>query len=106
MIENLQVHIQKIKQFNKDRITWLRLSGFVIIAIFLTIIDWMFINNQNFNWLLISSGLLLSAIWWYWTMKLVRELLNHKTTEIEILSEIILDIKEIKKDIKNIDQNS
>jgi len=104
MANKLQLHIQKITEFNKDRITWLRLSGFVVITIILLALDWI-VGDKNLNWVLVISGLTLSAAWWYWTMKLVRELLNNKITEIEILSSIVSDIKEIKNDIKKIDQN-
>ena len=106
MANKLQTHIEKIKKFNNDRTTWLRLSGFVVISIILIVIDWTIIGNEKIHWVLISTGLILSVAWWYWTMRLVRELLNNKLSEMEILSDIVNDIKEIKDDIKKIDQRS
>lgn len=105
MVKNLNKHIQEIKQFDRDRIFWLRLSGFVAIVILLLVIDWAFLGINNFYWILVSVGMVLSATWWYWTMKLIRELLAHRLIEIEILSELVNDVKEIRKDVKKIDQN-
>jgi hypothetical protein len=106
MVKQLQQHIQQIKQFDKDRIFWLRLSGFVAISILLIILDWTFLGFKTIHWSLISVGLILSVTWWYWTMKLVKELLNHRLAEIEILTDIIGDIKEIQKDVKKLDQDA
>lgn len=106
MVKTLQKHLNDIKQFDKDRIFWLRLSGFVAIAILLIVADWTLIGTNSVYWVLVSTGLVLSAIWWYWTMKMVRALLNHRLAEVEILSDIINDIKEIKQDVKNLDHTS
>lgn len=103
MVKNLQAQIQKIQKFKKDRIIWLRLSVIVLIAIAVLIIDIAFIDNQKLHYLLVSCGLIISAAWWYWTMKLVRELIDHKLLEVELLAEIIDDIKSIKNNLKNID---
>ena len=102
MVNTLKKHIKNLEQFDKHRIFWLRLSGFVAIAILLTVIDWALLGVNNIYWVLVSTGLVLSAIWWYWTMRLVKELLTHRMAEIQILSEIVSDIKEIKDDVKNI----
>jgi hypothetical protein len=106
MVKTLQTHIEKIKQFDKNRIFWLRLSGFVAIAILLVIADITFFKVESLHWTLISIGLALSVVWWYWTMKMVKELLTHRLIEVEILSDIIKDIREIKEDIKKLDQTS
>ena len=104
--KTLNTHIQKIKEFDKTRIFWLRLSGFVAIVILIMIIDLSFFNVKSVHWILISSGLTLSVIWWYWTMKIVREILTHRVTEVEILTNIVDDIKEIKESVKKLNQDS
>lgn len=105
MIRNLQYHVRQIRQFNKDRIVWLRLSIFVVIVITL-LSAWALVSDRNLPWILVLSGMTLAAIWWYWTMKLVKELLMHRLREIDILSSLIEDIKDIKKDIKKLDKGS
>jgi hypothetical protein len=39
-------------------------------------------------------------------MKIIRELLSHRLAEVEILHNIVLDIREIKEDVKKLDQSS
>lgn len=106
MVKQFQNHLKKIKQFDKARIFWLKLSGLVAIVIILIIIDLSFFNVPSIHWLLISIGLGLSVTWWYWTMKIIREILSHRIVEVEILTEIIKDIREIKEDVKKLDHNS
>ncbi len=103
MVKNLKTNIQKLKQFDQDRIVWLKLSGLALIVVILLIIDWSIFGTNKLYWILISFGLILSVSWWYWTMKLIRDLLKHRLMEMEILSGIVNDIKEIKKDVRNID---
>jgi hypothetical protein len=103
MVNLLKEHIKELEQFNLYRIFWLRLSGFVAIAIILIVLDWAVIGNNNFLWIPVSAGLVLSVAWWYWTMMIVRQLLHHRLIELEILKEIIIDISEIKK---NFNQNT
>lgn len=103
MVKNLKTNIQKLKQFDQDRIVWLKLSGLALIVVILLIIDWSIFGTNKLYWILISFGLILSVSWWYWTMKLIRDLLKHRLVEMEILSDIVNDIKEIKKDVRNID---
>lgn len=107
MVKNtLKNHTKEIHIFNKERVYWLRLSGFVAIAILLILADWAFIGIGSVHWVLIGTGLVLSVIWWYWTMKLVRQLLNHRMTEVEILSDIIDEIREVKKSVENLNAKS
>jgi hypothetical protein len=106
MVKELKSHLEKIKKFDNDRILWLRLSGFVAIAILVIIFDLTFFKVEGVHWILISIGLILSVCWWYWTMKIIRELLSHRLAEVEILHNIVLDIREIKEDVKKLDQSS
>ncbi len=39
-------------------------------------------------------------------MRLIKEILNYQLSEIEILSDIVTDIQEIKKDVRNLDKES
>ena len=99
MKENLQTHIKKIHDLEKDRIFWLKISGFVAVLMISLIASWEFITDNKINWTLISLGLIISAIWWYWTMKIIREHLKLRKEEIDILQDIVFEIKEIKKTI-------
>lgn len=103
MVDQLKQHIKNLEKFNKDRLFWLRLSGLVTISILLIIVNWTFVDTGKIYWILVSIGLILSAAWWYSTMRLIREIINHRLVEIEILSSIIEDIQEIKQDVRKFD---
>ena len=105
MVKQLKKHIKEIERFDRNRIFWLRLSGFVVISILLVIVDWAFLGVNGIYWILVSSGLVLSVVWWYWTMKLVREILSHRMIELDILTGLVSDIQEIKQDVKKLDHN-
>ena len=106
MKQKLKSHVAELEKFNKERIFWLRLSGFVAISILLIILDWTILGQNKTFWILVSLGLTLSVTWWYWTMKLVRKIIDHRLVEVEILSNIVGDIKEIREDIKKLDQKT
>ena len=106
MVKNLKTHLEKIKQFDKDRLLWLKLSGVVAFFISLIIINLLFFKVESIHWITISISLGLSVSWWYWTMRILQDLLNHRLAEVEILADIINDIKEIKNDVKKLDQKS
>lgn len=97
----LENHIEKIKKFNKEREDWLKLSLVVTVSISLILIDIFNITDQKFVYFFIGCGLFISAAWWYWTMNIIKEILNHKYYESEILKNLAEDIKDIKKTIKS-----
>lgn len=97
----LQRHIDKLKKFEAQRSDWLKFSVVVAVSLSLIIVDIFFIAEKNLTYILVGAGLLISAAWWYWTMHIVREVLNHKHYEAEILKMIIEDVKEIKQAIKS-----
>jgi hypothetical protein len=101
----LKTHIQNLKQFNKHRLLWLKLSGFVFVTILSIIIDRAFFGKNNLYWYLTSLGLTVSVVWWYWTMRLIRQILAHRTLESALLLSILDDVQQLKEDIKILDNS-
>ena len=101
MANLIKQNIEELKELDKQRIAWLRISGFVALVIVLIIVDWQYVKDTKWGWLVVVGGITISAVWWYWTMIVIRKLLNQKTIETETLIEIINDVKEIKEDVKN-----
>ena len=99
-MERLTHHIQNLKKMDVQRKAWLYLSGFVAATIIAIIFNWDFSSNRNVSLVLGSVGLLVSAVWWYWTMRVVRHLICFRTEETELLHSIVKEIREIKKDVK------
>jgi ABC-type bacteriocin/lantibiotic exporter with double-glycine peptidase domain len=96
----LKIHIEKLNEISNQRKGWFFLSFFVSISIIGIIFGWNFIHENQFFWILTCLGLLISMIWWYWTIKVLRHLLEHKKMESEILGEIIEEIRKIKDEVK------
>ena len=103
MVQRLQQHLEELKQFNRDRIAWVAISAFVSVSTLCIIADWNFFISRGILWLLVSVGLTITVVWWYWTMVIIRKLIHHKTLESEYLEELIVDIKEMKQEIKSLE---
>ena len=97
---NLKEHIKELHVIDSQRKGWLVLSAFVAVGIMGVIFGWNFVHNNHLVWLVVSLGLLISMTWWYWTMRLIRHLIHYKTTESQILTELIQDIRSIKSDVQ------
>lgn len=98
---SINKHIQQLEKFDQQRKNWLRLSAFVVISVLGIIWDWELIKQYRLVWWFGVAGLIISVLWWYWTMIVIRLLIEHRRDETEILFEIVSDIKEIKKDIQD-----
>lgn len=101
MVNLLQKHLADLKEFKRQRTLWLKLSGFVSMMVVIIVVDWNIIIQHRSLWLAVSAGLILSVIWWYWTMSIIRKMIEHRSIETQIIIELVSDIKEVKKEIKN-----
>jgi hypothetical protein len=98
--------LEKIKEdllrFDAERKFWLVISGFFSSAIITIIYRWNDILSNHLVWITTASMLTISVIWWYWTMRVIRTILSHRRSEIEILHDLIIDIKEIKTEVSKL----
>ena len=101
MESRLQKHLKNLRQLDAERRHWLRVSGFVVLVVLGIIFEWNHVVQDHLGWLIVSSGLPITVLWWYWTMRIVRHLLESKNDEYHILTDIVFSIKEIKQDIKD-----
>jgi hypothetical protein len=99
MLEKLIQHEEKLNKFDKQRKLWLMASAFVVIAVLGIIFDWNQIRENRLIWVASSTGLTITVIWWYWTMKLLRELIAHRRAESQLLREIVSDFKSVIREI-------
>lgn len=97
MIDRLKQYIAECEKYEKHRIAWLRLSGFVAVAVLIVIADWSHIERSGLVWYLISAGLLVIVVWWYWTMMIIRTLLNQKKSMTQLLIEMNEDLRKLKE---------
>jgi len=104
MASKLNIIKQSIGKLNIERKLWLALSGLVVAASFVLFLGWNSIQVNHLQWFFVTLGITVSMIWWFWTMRLIRIILNHRLTEVEILQEIVNDIKDIKINVANLNK--
>jgi hypothetical protein len=104
MASKLNIIKQSISKLNIERKLWLALSGLVVAASFVLFLSWNTIQINHLQWVFVTLGITVSMIWWFWTMRLIRIILNHRLTEVEILQEIVNDIKDIKINVANLNK--
>lgn len=107
MIDKVKQILKNLDRANEQRKKWLIASSVVIIGVIGYIAGWNWIhslNSQWIDWAFISLGLIISVNWWYWTMGLVRQYIGHQRSVLEILSDIVYDLKEVKGDVKNLNK--
>lgn len=109
--EHTQKLLEKFKsdiiRLNKQRVQWIAFSLIIFVVVTLIIFFSETINHLHSHsiWYIIGSvGLLLSINWWYWTLTLIQNVLQHQIDTVIILSEITNDVKEIKTDITDLYQ--
>ena len=102
--KRIQDHTTALEKIYKQRRIWMYISSLVYTFIIFLIFGWDYITangNANVWWVIISLSLMLSVIWWYWTMRSLVTLVRSIYAEYEILTEITNDINEIRTIIKN-----
>ena len=102
MASKLNTIKQSIGKLNIERKLWLALSGLVVAASFVLFLGWNTIQMNHLQWVFVTAGVTVSMVWWFWTMRLIRIILNHRLTEVEILQEIVSDIRDIKDNVANL----
>lgn len=100
-MKQLYNHINELKIINKQRKAWLILSFYVVICVFVIIFQWNNDSPNNIIWATFYGGLIISVVWWYWTMKIIRQLIHFKKEETELLLDIFENIDYIKDSILN-----
>ena len=96
-------YLERIKAFKNQRICWMKSSFVVAALVALTVTGWNWIVSQHLVWAFATCSLVVSATWWYWTMSMVKDLIELKQDEAVILSDLISDIKEMKEKVRQLD---
>jgi hypothetical protein len=86
---------------------WIKFSVIFLILLISTFIEWNNLVSLHRIDLWIGIVLfftLIAAGWWYWTMFLVKTLVDQRQEEIKILNDVIADLKDIKNNLTNLDK--
>ncbi|MGA1049357.1 MAG: hypothetical protein ACO3UU_15230 [Minisyncoccia bacterium] len=98
-MKDVKLILKELDTLESQRIFWLKLSGFVAVVILVVIYKWDYFISSKLEWLIISAGLTLSVIWWYWTMVIIKKLIMYKRHETEVIDQMMDSIKSIKQEI-------
>jgi hypothetical protein len=100
----LKINIIKksINKLNIERKLWLAFSGLVVFTSLFTVLFWYPRQAHHFQWIFVTLGIAVSMAWWFWTMRLIRIIMNHRLAEVEILQELIKDIRDIKNNVADL----
>lgn len=102
MESRLKIHLDKLHAFDNERRAWLVLSSFVVVSVLGIIFSWDAVTHSKIIYLIGTLGLVLSVTWWYWTMRLVRHLLESKTDEYQLLTEVVEMVRSVQDDVKKL----
>lgn len=101
MYNSTEKFIYKLKKINRQKVLWYKLSLFFILGLVFFIYEQDLIKEKKLENIFLFFGLIISSVWWYWTMGVLSTLLQIKNLQLEILNDILYTIKEIKKDAKD-----
>jgi ABC-type bacteriocin/lantibiotic exporter with double-glycine peptidase domain len=96
----IKKHIEELHIIDSQRKGWLVLSAVVAAGLLGIIFGWNAVQQYHLVWLVVGGGLIISMIWWFWTMRLINHLIHYKVTESEILNDIVEDIRAIKDEVR------
>jgi membrane protein YdbS with pleckstrin-like domain len=104
MAKNINQSLDTLHSLNKERVFWLKISIFIVLISLLTIFNWEYLADTNIVYILTSLGIIISIIWWYWTMMIIRKLITFKIAETELLKDIVDNVQYVREKLqKNIE---
>lgn len=100
----IKIRDRTLRKIERQRICWLKIGAIFAPFVGLVILEWNAIISLGNNlWLLAALIIALIGVsWWFWTMAIIRVLINYKLIELEILRGTVDDIKAVYNDVKKI----
>jgi len=100
MANILKKHLKEIEKLQFERKAWLVLSAFVIVSVIYLIFNFHDLSMYHHLVPVGILGIILCVVWWFWSMRIIKKLMTHRTEEIEVLISIHESIKEIREDVR------
>ena len=91
-------YLKSLDSFEAQRKFWLRMSGFVCVAVLGILYNWDKVMSHFLGWIFSSLGFIISVVWWYWTMRLIRINIQYRREEAKRVDEVMRDLNEIIND--------
>lgn len=105
ILEIANRNLASLEKIYQQRRTWLYASSAVFFGIICLIFSWNLLDNlhnKSIWWVIVSLMLLVSINWWYWTIRVLKILLDQRTAEITIINELLNDIHDVKLDLSDL----
>lgn len=105
----IEANQKDLDRIHDQRRLWLWASSVVFWALIFIIFAWDWIDgmqSKSIWWVIVSCMLILSINWWYWTMRVIRRLVNHQATEYDLLQSILHDLSSIKQDVRDLNSGN
>lgn len=97
-------HTESLEKIYKQRRTWLYASSIVYTSVVSIIVGWEYLSYNNHEiiwWVIVTLSLIVSTLWWYWTMRTIVTLVLSIYAEYEILTELTIEIEKVRMLVKD-----
>jgi len=98
MDDKLKEHLLILKRFDLQRKIWWILSAFVLCVLALLVFDYKHLIEYGVFWKIGIFAIIMTALWWYWVMRLVSQLLQYRVAELQVLSDLHETLVIVKKE--------
>jgi len=98
MDNRLESQLFDLRKFDLQRKAWLVLSAFVMAVLIFVIFDHKHLVEHGILWQIGILAITVSAVWWYWAMRLISQLIQHRIAELEVLADLHETLVVVKKE--------
>jgi hypothetical protein len=106
MDKRLEVQLFDLRRFDFQRKAWLVLSAFVMAALVFVIFDRKHLIEYGLLWQIGILAIIVSSVWWYWAMRLINQLIQHRIAELQVLSDLHETLVIVKKEFVDSSPNN
>lgn len=100
MFTTAQKYIYKLTKINHQKVLWYKISVIVVATILFSIVEYDDILQYKLEKYFLFGGMIISALWWYWTMGVLSTLLDIKKLQLTLLDDIMNGVRDIKNNTK------
>jgi hypothetical protein len=98
MDNRLKTQLLDLRRFDLQRKAWMVLSAFVMGVMVFVVFDHKHLVEYGLLWQIGILAITVSAVWWYWAMRLISQLIQHRIAELEVISDLHETLIIVKKE--------
>jgi Zn-dependent protease with chaperone function len=105
MDKQIKTQLLELKRFDLQRKAWMILSAFVMTVMVFVVFDHKDLIEYGLLWQIGILAIVMSAIWWYWSMRLISQLIQHRIAELEVIDDLHKTLVIVKKEFLETSSN-